>query len=181
MYVAGKERRKKKNSNNTKKKNPWKMTLKTFAAGNVTAVFCIDLEMSTRAKNCGSWQGQKKHTANCQTSTNWHHYLRRFREGVGERVRGASWAVVWNPRRDYGINRPNMYFFFVRPNPRNGNLTQVGSRSSPGSWELLGIFKSLFVFCAPPENQTVASAPRKNPTIGGEEGGRGAEAARRNV
>lgn len=62
-----------------------------------------------------------------------------------------------------------MYFFFVRPNPRNGNLTQVGSRSSPGSWELLGIFKSLFVFCAPPENQTVASAPRKNPTIGGGE------------
>lgn len=60
----------------------------------------------------------------------------------------------------------------MRPNPRNGNLTQVGSRSSLGSWELLGIFKSLFVFTL--ENQAVASAPL-NPTI------ENPEAARRNA
>lgn len=47
------------------------------------------------------------------------------------------------------------------PNPWNGNLTQVGSRSFLGSWELLGIFKSLFVFTL--ENQALASAPLNPP------------------
>lgn len=49
------------------------------------------------------------------------------------------------------------YVLFVCPNPWNGNLTQVGSRSFLGSWELHGIFKSLFVFTL--ENQALASAP----------------------
>lgn len=47
------------------------------------------------------------------------------------------------------------------PNPRSGNLTQVRSRSFLGSWELLGIFKSLFVFAL--ENQALASAPLNPP------------------
>lgn len=47
------------------------------------------------------------------------------------------------------------------PNPWNGNLTQVGSRSFLGSWELLGIFKSLFVFTL--ENQALASASLSPP------------------
>lgn len=58
------------------------------------------------------------------------------------------------------IYQLNMYFF-VCPNPQNGNLTQVGSRSFLGSWELLGIFKSLFVFTL--ENQALASAPLNPP------------------
>lgn len=58
------------------------------------------------------------------------------------------------------LNLPNMYFF-VWSNPWNGNLTQVGSRSFLGSWELLGIFKGLFVFTL--ENQALASAPLNPP------------------
>lgn len=58
-------------------------------------------------------------------------------------------------------NKSAKYVLFVCPNPRNGNLTQVGSRSSLGSWELLGIFKSLFVFTL--ENQALASAPLNPP------------------
>lgn len=53
--------------------------------------------------------------------------------------------------------------FLCAPNPWNGNLTQVGSRSFLGSWELLGIFKSLFVFTL--EKQAVASAPLDPPPL----------------
>lgn len=49
------------------------------------------------------------------------------------------------------------------PNPWNGTLTQVGSRSFLGSWELLGIFKSLFVFTL--ENQALASASLSPPPL----------------
>lgn len=59
------------------------------------------------------------------------------------------------------------------PNPWNGNLTQVGSRSFLGSWELLGIFKSLFVFTL--ENQALASASLSPPPI------ENPEAAQRNA
>lgn len=58
-------------------------------------------------------------------------------------------------------NKSPKYVLFVRPNPWNGNLTQVGSRSFLGSWELLGIFKSLFVITL--ENQALASAPLNPP------------------
>lgn len=58
-------------------------------------------------------------------------------------------------------NKSTKYVLFVCPNPPNGNLTQVGSRSFRGSWELLGIFKSLFVFTL--ENQALASAPLNPP------------------
>lgn len=58
-------------------------------------------------------------------------------------------------------NKSAKYVLFVCPNPWNGNLTQVGSRSFLGSWELLGIFKSLFVFTL--ENQALASAPLNPP------------------
>lgn len=53
------------------------------------------------------------------------------------------------------------YVLFVCHNLQNGNLTQVTSRSFLGSWELLGIFKSLFVFTL--ENQAMASAPFNPP------------------
>lgn len=58
-------------------------------------------------------------------------------------------------------NKSAKYVLFVCRNPWNGNLTQVGSRSFLGSWELLGIFKSLFVFTL--ENQALASAPLNPP------------------
>lgn len=58
-------------------------------------------------------------------------------------------------------NKSAKYVLFVCPNPQNGNLTQVGSRSCLGSWELLGIFKGLFVFTL--ENQALASAPLNPP------------------
>lgn len=50
----------------------------------------------------------------------------------------------------------NQYaLFFLCPNPWNENLAQVESKSFQGSWELLWIFKGLFVFTL--EKQALAS------------------------
>lgn len=66
MYVAGKERRgEKKNGNNNntkkKKKKSLKNDFENFPPGNVTAVFCIDLEMSARAVNSDRDNGGRTH------------------------------------------------------------------------------------------------------------------------
>lgn len=76
------------------------------------------------------------------------HHARYFSASQGKHSKSLS---------ENNLNKSAKYVLFMCPNPWNGNLTQVGSRSFLGSWELLGIFKSLFVFTL--ENQALASAP----------------------
>lgn len=95
----------------------------------------------------------------CQTSTN-ARYCQVTMPDISVPVK-ENIAIHCPKSRAKRENKSAKYVLFVRPNPWNGNLTQVGSRSFLGSWELLGIFKSLFVFTL--ENQALASRPLNPP------------------
>lgn len=135
------------------------MTLKTFHHKMSLQAFAL-----TQKCQCWTWKAND-FTRNKSPWINLPNFykfsqLQNYRAGNFSGTQGKhcnSLSEIQSRRQ----NKSAKYVLFVQLNPWNGNLTQVGSRSFLGSWELLGIFKSLFVFTL--ENQALASAPLNPP------------------
>lgn len=111
---------------------------------NVTTDLCTDWELSVKSVSTKEWREKNKLKKKKKPS-------KSFQRLSSQTLQSLPYILhEWQNKSDKSV-------FAVWPHGHNGNPTQVGSGSFLGSWELFGIFKSLFVFTL--ENQALASAP----------------------